>query len=66
MIVAVPAEEKSLDSAICVSFGRAPIYCLYDTEKKRQTPLLTTKQLKSQEEPESKPPNSSLTRRLTA
>ncbi|MGE4454640.1 MAG: NifB/NifX family molybdenum-iron cluster-binding protein [Sphaerochaeta sp.] len=33
MIVAVPAEEKSLDSAICVSFGRAPIYCLYDTEK---------------------------------
>ncbi|MDC7229562.1 MAG: NifB/NifX family molybdenum-iron cluster-binding protein [Sphaerochaetaceae bacterium] len=37
MIVAVPAEEKSLDSAICVSFGRAPIYCLYDTEKETST-----------------------------
>ncbi len=37
MIVAVPAEEKSLDSAICVSFGRAPYYCLYDTEKETST-----------------------------
>ncbi|WP_320121695.1 NifB/NifX family molybdenum-iron cluster-binding protein [uncultured Sphaerochaeta sp.] len=37
MIVAVPAEEKSLDSAICVSFGRAPIYCIYDTEKETST-----------------------------
>jgi predicted Fe-Mo cluster-binding NifX family protein len=26
-----------LDSAICVSFGRAPIYCLYDTEKETST-----------------------------
>ncbi|MGH0053354.1 MAG: NifB/NifX family molybdenum-iron cluster-binding protein [Sphaerochaetaceae bacterium] len=33
MIVAVPAEQKSLDSAICVSFGRAPYYCIYDTEQ---------------------------------
>ncbi|MGE4584609.1 MAG: NifB/NifX family molybdenum-iron cluster-binding protein [Sphaerochaeta sp.] len=32
MIVAVPAEEKSLDSAISLSFGRAPHYCLYDTK----------------------------------
>jgi predicted Fe-Mo cluster-binding NifX family protein len=33
MIIAVPAEEQSLDSAICQSFGRAPHYCIYDTEK---------------------------------
>lgn len=32
MIIAIPAEEKSLDSAICQSFGRAPYYCIYDTE----------------------------------
>ncbi|NCC65803.1 MAG: dinitrogenase iron-molybdenum cofactor biosynthesis protein [Spirochaetia bacterium] len=37
MIVAVPAEKKSLDSAICVSFGRAPFYCIYDTEKESST-----------------------------
>lgn len=37
MIVAVPAEKKSLDSAICVSFGRAPFYCIYDTEKQSST-----------------------------
>lgn len=33
MIIAIPAEEKSLDSVICVSFGRSPSYCIYDTEK---------------------------------
>ncbi|MDD4012106.1 MAG: NifB/NifX family molybdenum-iron cluster-binding protein [Sphaerochaetaceae bacterium] len=32
MIIAVPVEEKNLGSAICISFGRAPYYCLYDTE----------------------------------
>ncbi len=32
MIIAVPAENQSLDSAICQSFGRAPFYCIYDTE----------------------------------
>jgi predicted Fe-Mo cluster-binding NifX family protein len=35
MIVAVPAEEQSLDSAICVSFGRASYYCLYDAKTKQ-------------------------------
>ena len=32
MIIAVPAENQSLDSAICQSFGRAPFFCIYDTE----------------------------------
>ncbi|MFA5448317.1 MAG: NifB/NifX family molybdenum-iron cluster-binding protein [Sphaerochaeta sp.] len=31
MIIAIPAEAQSLDSAICQSFGRAPYYCIYDT-----------------------------------
>ena len=32
MIIAVPAEKESLDSAICQSFGRAPFFCIYDTK----------------------------------
>ncbi|MCK9549086.1 MAG: NifB/NifX family molybdenum-iron cluster-binding protein [Sphaerochaeta sp.] len=31
MIIAVPAENQSLDSPICQSFGRAPFFCIYDT-----------------------------------
>ncbi|ADY12480.1 NifB/NifX family molybdenum-iron cluster-binding protein [Sphaerochaeta globosa] len=35
MIVAVPAEEQKLDSPLCVSFGRAPYYCVFDTETQK-------------------------------
>lgn len=35
MIIAVPAESQSLDSPICQSFGRAPFYCIYDSETER-------------------------------
>ncbi len=37
MIVAVPAEEQKLDSPLCVSFGRAPYYCIFDTEKQKSS-----------------------------
>nr|WP_321295097.1 NifB/NifX family molybdenum-iron cluster-binding protein [uncultured Sphaerochaeta sp.] len=37
MIIAIPAEADSLDSATCVSFGRAPYYCLYNTETESST-----------------------------
>jgi predicted Fe-Mo cluster-binding NifX family protein len=37
MIIAIPAEANSLDSATCVSFGRAPYYCLYNTETESST-----------------------------
>jgi len=37
MIIAIPAQEQSLDSIICVSFGRSPYYCIYDTEKEHST-----------------------------
>ena len=37
MIIAIPAEEKSLDSVISVNFGRSPYFCIYDTEKQQST-----------------------------
>jgi predicted Fe-Mo cluster-binding NifX family protein len=37
MIIAIPSDKDSLDSAVCVSFGRAPLYCLYDTETEQST-----------------------------
>ena len=32
MKVAIPVEEKSLHSNVCVSFGRTPYFLIYDTE----------------------------------
>lgn len=32
MKLAVPIESKSLDVSVCPSFGRTPLYVLYDTE----------------------------------
>jgi predicted Fe-Mo cluster-binding NifX family protein len=32
MILAVPVETKELDAPVCFSFGRAPLYALYNTE----------------------------------
>lgn len=32
MKIAIPVDENSLESAVCVSFGRAPYFMLYDTE----------------------------------
>ncbi|WP_320128265.1 NifB/NifX family molybdenum-iron cluster-binding protein [uncultured Sphaerochaeta sp.] len=34
MIIAIPSDGESLDTSVCVSFGRTPFYCLYDTETK--------------------------------
>jgi predicted Fe-Mo cluster-binding NifX family protein len=34
MKIAIPVDEKSLESNVCVSFGRAPYYLIYDTETK--------------------------------
>jgi len=34
MIIAIPADEKSLESKVCVSFGRAPYFAIYDTNTK--------------------------------
>lgn len=32
MIIAIPVEEKNLNSKVCASFGRSPCFLIYDTE----------------------------------
>jgi predicted Fe-Mo cluster-binding NifX family protein len=32
MKVAVPVDDKSMESRVCVSFGRAPYFLIFDTE----------------------------------
>jgi predicted Fe-Mo cluster-binding NifX family protein len=34
MKIAIPVDNKTLDTNICVSFGRAPYFLVYDTETK--------------------------------
>lgn len=34
MRVAIPIDEKNLDSNVCPSFGRAPYFLIYDVESK--------------------------------
>ena len=37
MKIAIPVEEKTLESSICASFGRTPYFLIYDTETKEST-----------------------------
>lgn len=32
MKIAIPADEKKIDIEVCVSFGRAPYFVIYDSE----------------------------------
>ena len=32
MKIALPVEEKSLNTPVCVSFGRTPLFVMFDTE----------------------------------
>ncbi len=34
MKIAIPVDEKSLESNVCVSFGRAPYFLIYDAKTK--------------------------------
>ena len=34
MIVAIPVEEKTTEIGVCPSFGRAPLYMIYNSEDK--------------------------------
>ncbi len=34
MRIAIPVDEKSIDSSVCQSFGRAPYLLIYDTDSK--------------------------------
>ena len=44
MKIAIPVDEKSLESNVCVSFGRAPYYLIYDTETKKVHFMITVQQ----------------------
>ncbi len=33
--IAVPSDDKNMDSAVCLSFGRAPYFVFYDTDTKK-------------------------------
>lgn len=32
MKIAIPVDQNSIDSTVCISFGRAPYFLVYDTE----------------------------------
>ena len=42
MKIAIPVDKKSRDSNVCVSFGRAPYFLLYDSESEQGQFLLNT------------------------
>lgn len=37
MKIAIPAENRNIDSNVCASFGRAPYFLIYDIETKEST-----------------------------
>jgi predicted Fe-Mo cluster-binding NifX family protein len=37
MKIAIPTDEKNTGTSVCVSFGRAPYFLIYDTETKEST-----------------------------
>ena len=36
MRIAMPVDDKNMESNVCVSFGRAPYFLIYDTETKKE------------------------------
>jgi len=37
MKIAIPVDDKSSESKVCISFGRTPYFLIYDTETKENT-----------------------------
>lgn len=37
MKIAIPVDEKNMDTNVCISFGRAPYFLFYDTDTKEST-----------------------------
>ena len=35
MRIAIPVDDKSLESNVCISFGRTPYFLIYDTDTKK-------------------------------
>lgn len=42
MRIAIPVENKSLDSNVCLSFGRAPYFLIYNVETKESDFVVNT------------------------
>jgi len=36
MKIALPVEDKSMEANVCMSFGRAPYFLIYDTDSKEE------------------------------
>lgn len=36
MRIAIPVDDKSMETTVCISFGRAPYFLIYDTETKER------------------------------
>ena len=34
MRIAIPVDDKSMESSVCISFGRTPYFLIYDTDTK--------------------------------
>ncbi len=37
MIIAIPADEKNMNTNVCISFGRAPYFLIYNTKTEEST-----------------------------
>lgn len=37
MKIAIPVDDKSLESKVCISFGRTPYFLIYNTDTKENT-----------------------------
>jgi predicted Fe-Mo cluster-binding NifX family protein len=37
MKIAIPVDDKTMDTNVCISFGRTPYFLIYDTESKEST-----------------------------
>lgn len=37
MKIAIPVDEKNIETNVCVSFGRTPYFLIFDTETKQST-----------------------------
>ena len=35
MNIAIPVDDKNIKSDVCISFGRAPYFMIYDTDKRK-------------------------------
>lgn len=42
MKIALPVDENNMETKVCVSFGRAPYFLIYDTEKKENVFIQNT------------------------